>query len=104
MNNTVSTVILDIYSLLAALCSFRLLCRRRAILALPYPERGLAFAQGSLLLDGRAVPCRLNPAKPRLPRGARADLRVAYFGRGSGPGMVVSAQIRRLDTRNPFEC
>jgi hypothetical protein len=43
MKNTVRTVILDIYSLLAALCSFRLLRRRRAILALLYPERVLPF-------------------------------------------------------------
>ena len=54
MKNTVHTVILDIYSLLAALCSFRLLCRRRAILALLYPERFLAFEQSSLLFDGQS--------------------------------------------------
>ena len=98
MKNIVCGVIFDIYAILAALCSFRLLFRRRTRLALPSPERVLAFEQGSLLFDGRAFPCRLNPPKPGLPWGARSDLRLAYFGRGSGAGLVVSSQVRRLDT------
>ena len=97
MKNTVRTVILDIYALLAALCSFRLLCRRRAILALLYPERVLALEQGVLLFDWRPFPGRLNPPKPGLLGGARSDLRVASFERGSGPVLVVSSQVTGLD-------
>src|SRR5271165_4046668 len=93
MNNTVSTVIIDIYSLLAALCSFRLLCRRRAILALLYPERVFDFEQDALLIDGRPFPCRLDTPEPGLPRGARPNLRVASFARGSGTGVVVSSTL-----------
>ena len=104
MKNIVRGVIFDNYAILAALGSFCLLLRRRVGLAISYPDRVLAFAQVSLLFDRRAFPGRLNPPKPGLPWGARADFRVGYFGRGSGPGMVVPAQVRRPDTRIPFEC
>ena len=73
---------------MAALCSFRLLFRRRFSLTLFYPETVLAFEQSSLCLDGGAFPCRLNSPKPGLPWGARSNFRLAYFGRGSGAGWL----------------
>jgi hypothetical protein len=97
MKNSELGVIFDNYAILAALCSFCLLFRPRVSLALPAPERVLAFEQGSLLLDGRAFPGRLNTRKPGLPWGARSDLCLADFGRGSGAGLVGSSQGRRLD-------
>jgi len=53
MKNTVHGVNFGNYAILAALCSFCLLHRRRAGPALPSPERVLAFEQGALLFDGR---------------------------------------------------
>ena len=97
MKNIVYSVILVNYAIFATLCSFRLLFRCRTVLALPSPERVFAFEQGALLFAGRAFPCRLDTPKPGLPRGAGSDLRVAYFGRGSGAGLVVSSQFTGLD-------
>ena len=85
MNNIVRGVIFGNYAILAALGSFCLLLRRRVGLAISYPDRAHAFAQVSLLFDGRTFSCRLNPAKPGLPCRARSDIRVGYFGRGFGP-------------------
>ena len=96
MNNIVRGVIFGNYAILAALGSFCLLLRRRVGLAISYPERVLAFEQVSFLFDGRVFPCRLNPPKPGLPWIARSDISVAYFGRGSGPGVAVSPQRRLL--------
>ena len=91
MENIESTVDFDIYAILAALCSFRLLCRRRAILALPFPETVLVFEQSALLFDRRPFPCGLNTPKLGLPWGARSDIRLAHLGRGSGAGVAVSS-------------
>ena len=91
MENIVHRVILDIYTSLAALGSFRLLFRRRTCLALLSPEGVFPSEQGSLLFDGRAFPCRLSCRKPGLSWGAGSDIRVASFGRGSGAGVAVSS-------------
>ena len=98
MKDIVITVIIDIYVIFAALRPLRLLCGGRSILTLPDPERVLAFEQSALLVDGRAFHGRLNTPKPGLPWGACSDICVAYLGSGSGPGVVVSPQFRRLDT------
>ena len=89
MKNIVRSVILYIYTVLAALGSFRLLFRRRTRLALLSPEGVFPSEQGSLLFDGRAFPCRLSCPKPGLSWGAGSDIRVDSFGRGSAAGVVV---------------
>ena len=104
MKNIENRVIGDNYTILAALHFFCLLSGRRSSPALSAPERVLALEQVSVLSDERAFPCRLNRAKPGLPWGAREDFRVAYFGRSSGAALVVSPQVRSLDTRMLFEC
>ena len=98
MNNMVSGVTLDIYALLAAPCSFRLLFRRGFSLAHPSPESVFLIEQSALLFHGWPFPCCLNTSKPGLPRRARSDIRVAYFGRGSPASVVVPSQVGRLET------
>jgi hypothetical protein len=77
---------------------------RRANLAISDPKRIFALAQSTVLFDRRPFPGHLSPPKPGLPRGAGADLRVDYFGRGTGAGLAVPAQVRRLQPGNLFEC
>src|SRR5580704_4862076 len=103
MKNTVIGANLGTYAILAALYSFCFLFRRRISPSLLSPDRILAFEQGSFLIDRRPCPGRLNPSKPGLPWGARSDIRVAYFGRGSGAGLVVPSQIRRLGRDTLFK-
>ena len=79
MKNTEIGVIFDNYSVVAALCSFRLLFRRRVGLALSSPKRVPAFQQGFLLFDGRALPFGLGSPKPSPPWGSRPDFRPAQF-------------------------
>jgi hypothetical protein len=98
MKNITRRVIVDIYTALAALGSFRLLFRRRTRLALLSPEGVLPSEQGSFLFDWWAFPCRLSCTKPGLSWGAGSDIRVAPSGRGFCAGVVVSSQARRLDT------
>jgi hypothetical protein len=98
MNNIVNGVILDIYALLAALCSFRLLFRGGSLFALSYPERVLAFEQSSILFLRRPFPSRLDTPKPGLPWDARPNIRVADFGHHSRTGLVLSSQVRCLET------
>ena len=97
MKNTVIGANFGNYPILAALCSFRLLFRRRIGVALLFTERVLTFERSSLRLHGWAFPCGFDSPKPGLPRGAGANFRLAYFGRGSGAGLVVSSQVPGLD-------
>src|SRR5260370_39662601 len=98
MNNIVSSDIFDNRAVLAIPRSFRLLFSRRSFLALPYPQRILAFEQSAFLFEGRAFPCRLDTPKPGLSWSSRSDIRLASFGRGSGAGVVVSSQGPESDT------
>ena len=98
MKNIARRVILDIYTTLAALGSFRLLFWRRTRLALFSPEGVLPSEQGSLLFDGRSFPRRLSCPKPGLSWGTGSDIRLAPFSRGFCAGVLVSSQGRRLDT------
>ena len=103
MKNIVRSVILDNYAIFATLCSVRLLFRPRTLLPLPPPERVFTFEQGALLIDGWPLPGRLDTPEPGLPRGAGSNICLAYFGRGSGAGVVVSSQVGRLDTNILFK-
>jgi len=100
---TVNSAAFDIYASLAALCSFCLLFRRRVELALPSPERVLAFEEGSLLGTGWSFPGGLSTPKPGLPWGAHSNIGVAYFGRDSAAGVVVSTNVRRLGAETLFK-
>src|ERR1700693_5521424 len=104
MDTIDNSVGIDIYTLLAALCSFCLLFRRRVSLALPYPERVFAFEQNPLHFDRRPFSCRPDTTKPGLSWGARSGIRLVCFGRRSGAGLALSSQFPGPATKILCRC
>ena len=95
--NTAIGDIVDIHYILAALCSFCLLCSRRAGLSIPSAESHVAFAQGAFLIHGRAFSAGFSTPKSVLPRGTGANIRLDRLRRGFDTGLVVSAPLLRQD-------